>query len=313
MLLTSKLRFIGGARYEMTDMEIRNEFNPDNNGELSTDDVLSSVNFVYEIKPDMNLRAAYGRTLARPTLREMAPYGAFEFVGGFILTGNPDLKRTLIDNYDVRWEFFPRPGEIYAFSVYAKKFTDPIETAIINENEEVQYQNVDEARVYGIELELRKGLDQIHESLAGFSTGGNVSFVRSYVDIPEEELLLIRAYDSDASDTREFQGQSPFLLNLNVNYDNTAHDIHTGLFYNVFGERLSQIALPGTPNIYEKPRHMLNFSLSKSLTERIDLSFSAKNILNSAVKEIQDFKGVEYISTEYTSGRSFSIGLKYSL
>ncbi len=313
VLLAAKLRFIGGARYETTDMKIRNEYDPDNDGDLSTDDVLPSANFVYELKPDMNLRAAYGRTLARPTLREMAPYGAFEFVGGFILTGNPDLERTLIDNYDIRWEFFPRPGEIYAFSVYAKKFTNPIETAIINENEEVQYQNVDEARVYGIELELRKGLDQIHEKLEGFSTGGNVSFVRSYVDIADEELLLIRAYDEGADNTREFQGQSPFLLNMNINYDNNTHGIHAGLYYNVFGERLSKIALPGTPNIYEKPRHMLNFSFSKSLTEKISLSLSAKNILDSEVKEIQEFKGVEYISTVYKTGRSYSVGLKYSL
>ena len=48
----------------------------------------------------MNLRASYGRTLARPTFRELAPFASFSFVGGFTFIGNAELERTLINNYD---------------------------------------------------------------------------------------------------------------------------------------------------------------------------------------------------------------------
>ena len=68
----------------------------------------------------MNLRASYGRTLDRPTFRELAPFASFSFVGGFTFIGNAELERTMINNCDLRWEHFGNPGELYAASVFYK-------------------------------------------------------------------------------------------------------------------------------------------------------------------------------------------------
>ena len=106
-------------------------------GELETNDLLPSVNMVYQVG-EANMRLAYGRTLARPTFRELAPFSSFAFVGDFILTGNEELKRTLIDNYDLRWEWFPNPGEIHALSGFYKLFQNPIERAILTTNGEIR-------------------------------------------------------------------------------------------------------------------------------------------------------------------------------
>lgn len=62
---------------------------------------------------DQQIYAGYAMVdlpLARPTFRELAPYASFDFVGDFTLIGNKDLKRTLVNNCDLRWERTAAPG-----------------------------------------------------------------------------------------------------------------------------------------------------------------------------------------------------------
>lgn len=308
--LVDRLRFIGGARYETTDMKVANI---DTSGALDTRDILPSVNLVYELRGDMNLRAAYGRTLARPSFREMAPYASFDFWGDFIYLGNPGLKRTLIDNYDLRWEWFVRPGELYAVSAFVKIFDNPIERVIENINGEIRFRNVGEARVRGLEFEVRKRLDTFSSRLGDFQIGGNMSIVDSRVDISASELRMMRAFDPKAKSTREFQGQSPYIINIDLTYDNADRGVVSSLYYNVFGERLAEISLGGTPDVYEQPFHTLNYSLSKNLTQRVSLKFSAKNLMDSTSKKVHSYKGKDYVYSSYKKGRSVSLGLGYRI
>jgi len=311
--LMKKFRFIGGARFETTDLNLVTDDPTKDEGKLKTDDVLPSVNLIYSITENMNLRAAYGRTLARPSFREVAPFATFDFMGGDTYIGNPHLKRTLIDNVDLRWEWFSRPGEIYAVSAFWKNFENPIERVIINVNHEIMWKNVDEARVLGLEFEVRKNLDIISPYLNQFNVGGNLSLVDSRVDISPEEMAMIRATRPEADDTRPLEGQSPFIVNLNLTYDNFERGIVTSLYYNLFGERLSEVSLGGTPDVYEQPAGMLNLTFSWKFMQHLTLNFAGKNLLDSKLKKIHDFKGTNYIYSEYHLGRSFSLGLKYSL
>jgi TonB-dependent receptor len=313
MPLMERLRFIGGVRYETTDMEVASQDTTKEKGILNTDDLLPSVNLIYELTGNTNLRLAYGRTLARPSFREMAPYASFDFWGGFIFLGNENLNRTLIDNVDLRWEWFPRPGEIFAVSAFSKVFHDPIERVIENINQEIRFRNVDQAQVIGLEFEMRKRLDMISPSLKNFLVGGNLSLVHSRVDIAANELAMIRDVDPDADDSREFQGQSPYILNLNLDYDNPKLGLSSSLYYNVFGERLAEVSLGGTPDVYEQPLHMLNFFISKSLIDNVKIKVSVDNILDSKNEKIHEYKGEEYIFSQYSIGRTFSLGLSYDL
>ncbi len=260
----------------------------------------------------MNLRASYGRTLARPTFRELAPFSSFNFVGDFIFIGNPKLKRTLVDNFDLRWEHFGKPGEIYAISLYTKAFQNPIERVILTVNGEVQFQNVDRARVSGVELEMRRDLSFIHPGLALLNAGGNASFVRSEVAIGGNELALRRALDPAADDTRSLQGQSPYLVNLDLSYENYQTGTTAGIFYNIFGRRLEEVSLGGTPDVYEKARATLDLTLSKKWgAYRIKLG--AKNILDEAVEKAYRYAGTDYTASQYYKGRTFSLSLSYGV
>ncbi len=313
--LTNRLRFITGARFESTDIHVASQDTTKKEGNLTEEDILPSANLVYQISENMNVRAAYGRTLARPTLRELAPYASFDFYGAFTFIGNPDLKRTIIDNFDVRWEWFARPGEIYAVSMFYKDFIDPIERAIspFFSNGEASFINVDEAIVYGAEFELRKNLDQITPRLKNFQAGGNISLIHSEVDVPPAEYKMRQVYYDNPPKTRKFTGQSPYVVNLDFSYDNRESGNSISLNYNVFGERLSTVSQGGTPDVYEQPMHLLNLTFSHAIRNGLTLKGYAKNLLNSDSRRTHKFEGREFVYEEYSTGRTFSIGLTYSL
>ena len=312
--VTSRLRVITGARYEVTRMHVESQDKNKGVGQLHNNDVLPSVNAVYALRDNMNARAAYTRTLARPTFRELAPYSTFDFVGDGLFSGNPDLKRTLVDNYDLRLEWFVRPGELLALSGFYKDFQDPIERAIIqNENNEGQFQNVPSARVTGIEFEARTRLDHVASSLRNFQIGGNLTLLRSEVQVPPTELGDRRSYDPDAPDTRQLQGQSPYLINLDAGFNSSRTGTSINLFYNVFGERMSEVATAGSPHIFEQPRGLLDFGLSQNLWRGLSVGVQAKNLLDASLKKTQEFKGQQYVVTEYKLGRTVKMGFTYNL
>ncbi len=154
-----RLRIIAGARYEATTQDILTQrldstvINAATNdttrffarSDKDTRDWLPSVNLVYALTDNMNARAAASRTLARPTFLELAPGARVDFALGEQVVGNPDLDRTLITNYDLRWEWFTAPGDLVAASVYYKDFQDPIERVIISNNGTQSFRNVPSA------------------------------------------------------------------------------------------------------------------------------------------------------------------------
>lgn len=318
--VTRHLKVIAGARIESTNIETTSldDSLPDDIrvGTLDEVDVLPSVNTVFALTGNMNVRLAATRTLARPTFRELAPFQNFSFIGGDIQEGNPLLGRTLISNFDFRWEWFMQPGELVAVSLFYKEFDDPIERVLrtVGEGRFVSFQNVDEARVYGLELEARKNLRAFTASrlLRHVSVGGNFSLVESFVDIPEEELAIIRTANPDADDTRSLVGQSPFLLNLSLAYENPASRTAIGLFYTVFDDRLAAVTEGATPDIFEKSRGDLDLTVSQHMNQRFRLKFTAKNLLGSDNRQIQTFKNIDYDYTSFSRATTFSFGLTYN-
>lgn len=313
--LSRSLRAIAGARSESIDMTVTNA---DTEGFLDNSEILPSLNLIYEIGPRTNVRFSYGKTLARPTFREKAPYSSYDFLADGIFVGNPDLKSSSIDNLDLRYEFFPRAGEILAASVFTKDFTDPIEKAYnvktTSDFGETTFLNVDSAEVQGVELEFRKRFDWLVVQKDGssiFSVGANISLIESEVAIPEEEYLFILQRDPEASRFRELQGQSDIIFNLSLQYDHITAGSSATLVYNHTGKSLDEVGIGGAPNAYVQPRDMLDFTFFQDVKKSFTVKFVVKNILDSEHEITQDFKGVQYQRIRFNSGRSFNLGLTY--
>ncbi|MCB0718709.1 MAG: TonB-dependent receptor [Bacteroidetes bacterium] len=311
--LTGRLKAIAGARLETTDLSVQSRDSSLAIGKIDETNVLPSVNLVYSLTNNMNLRAAATKTLARPTFREVAPFSSFDFTVGQFRIGNPELVPTNISNYDLRWEWFTSPGSILAISGFYKDMQNPIEEVIIGgTNGQLQYQNVDEAKVLGAEVEVRSGLGFIGRVAAPFSLGLNASFVKSEVSIAESELEVRRAIDPEVSATRQLQGQSPYLVNADLSYDNNRTGTLLGVYFNVFGSRLSAVSLGGTPDVFERPSPQLDLTLSQKLRSNWTMKVSAKNLLNSAYRQTHRFGGEDYVYQEFSTGQSFSLGFSYT-
>jgi len=307
--LTRRLRIVGGYRNENVKMDVVTLDQSLLPGRLRNNDWLGSASFIYQINDKTNIRAAYGRTLARPTFRELAPYPSYEFAADYYFIGNAKLKRTLIDNYDLRYEWFFGPGEIIAASYFKKYLKNPIERAILSQNGEIQFQNVDKGHLTGVEIEARMKLDRLSNLTRDFQFGGNVSFVKSRVEIPDDEMTGILAGDSAASNHRPLWGQASYDLSLDLAYDNPKRGLVAAINYNVNGKRLSDVSLGATPDIYEQPFPIMNLKVDKKLPYGLNLKLGFKNVLDSKFRKTYSFKGNEYTHVEYKKGRAFSLGL----
>jgi len=308
------LTVIGGARVEYTDMSIETLGESPRQGAFTETDVLPSVNLKWALRDNMNLRGAYGRTIARPSFREFAPFESFQFVGDYIERGNPNLNRTRVDNVDLRWEWFVRPGELLSAGVFYKDFTDPIERTIDPEaaaNQEITYVNRSSARVYGVELEARKQLDGLAPWLRHVQIGGNLTLTQSQVSRPDDVLQAIRAFDVDADDTRPLQGQSPYILNLNAGYENPDTGTRVNVFFNRFGARLDTVTRNGV-DLYEQGRSIFDVNASQRLLRGVKVKASVKNVLDSEEVVSQSFNGTEYVNDLRPLGRTVSVGVSYS-
>ncbi|PRY10620.1 TonB-dependent receptor [Pontibacter ummariensis] len=311
--LSEKLRLVTGARVEVTDIFVESFNKSLEPGELNQIDLLPSVNATYSLTEKMNLRAGYSRTLARPNFREIAPYTSFDFIGEPAFTGNADLERTTIDNFDARWEWYPSLGEFFGVSAFYKNFQNPIERTIntLAQNNEIFIQNVDNAKVYGLEFEVNKRLSFISSRLDNFIVSSNLSLIKSEVSIKPLELEQIRAVRPDADDTRPLFGQSPFVANASLTYQNDLLGFVATANYNVFGDRISAISVGGTPNIYERSRPIASLVVSKRLGDSFTAKVSADNIFNPDFVNSHEYNGQEYIYSSYKQGRTFVVGITY--
>lgn len=311
--LTSTFKVIGGVRMEDTQINTVSADTTLPIGELDNTDYLPSISAIYNLNENMNLRASYTNTLARPTFRELAPYVTFDFVGDFLFSGNESLKRTLIKNADLRWEWFPRASEIVAVSAFYKHLDNPIERLIrVDVNRSQTVQNVDEGIVWGLEFEFRKNLDVLSEALRYFTFSSNFTYVQSEVTIPETEMEIIRINDPEAENKRQLVGQSPYLLNIDLSYDNPDNGLNVNASFNRFGDRLQAVALGAIPDIFERSFSTLDVVANKNIGQRFKVKASLRNLLDPDIKVSHILNGEEFIYQSFKRGRTFSLGLSYS-
>jgi len=307
-----------------------------NDDEVLNDlDFFPSVNLIYSLVEDQNLRLSYSKTIARPSFKELSfaqildPVSNRIFNGGLFAIDDWDgnLVATDINNFDLRWEVFKDRGQNYSFSAFYKTFNNPIELIRLPQaqtNAEFQPRNVGDGQVYGIEFEFKKALDFISPE---FSLYGNVTVVESAIDISETEL---RTRNNNArtgeviDDTRNMAGQAPWILNAGFAYDNYEKGIDAGFFYNVKGKTLVVVGGGIDPDVFSQPFNSLNFNMNKvfGANEQWAFNFSVNNILNDKLEQFYErsfssgtetnLEAAPQIFQRFSPGISFGAGIKFS-
>ena len=280
---------------------------------IDTKDLYPSLNVIRTINDDRNLRISYSKTTARPTFKEISAAQIYDPITERYFVGNPDVNPTYINNFDLRYESYSDGNQIFAISTFYKQFSDPIEITAFDANQPSVFivRNNEEASVYGIELEYRK--DILNNDNHKLSLNLNTSVIQSIQTMSDAEYQgrLISNPDKEIDDSRELQGQSPYLINLGLVYNLFEKNIEIGSYYNVQGKTLEVVGIGNLPDVYTLPFHNLSLNISKSFGKNLDqsLTFKAENLLNSKRESEYDYYNIETSPFSiYNPGQSFSLG-----
>jgi len=322
------LRAVFGVRAEKAQMFYTGRNNSgtevyDNQETLNELNFLPSLNLVYNLNEDMNLRTSFNQTLARPSFKEKSIAQIFDPITRRTFIGNINLQQTNVKNIDLRWEYFMKPGELISVSTFYKLFTNHIELVSYQTNpDNVKPRNAGTSNVYGAEFEVRKNLEFIAPSLKGFSLGTNVSIVKSFVDLnsvfvddkqqtTEYELRTANLRDGEkVKTTRPMSGQAPYLINAFLNYTMPEGDLSVSLSYNVQGETLAVVGSGLVTDVYSVPFHSLSFNAYKSFGANMKskITVGVDNILNDTKEQVyKGFNAKDQIYATYNPGTRFSI------
>ncbi len=306
-----------------------------NGSYLQNDEVLSaldffpSANLIYALTEKQNIRFTYGRTIARPSFKELSFAQILDPITNRIFNGSlfqyPDwngkLTSTMINNFDLRWEMFMERSELISVSAFYKSFDNAIELVRIPAQQtstEFQARNVGDGKVYGAEFELRKELGFISPLLSDFMFSGNVTWVKSQIQMTNLEYNARKEYERAGqaiSNTRDMAGQSPYVINAGLSYMSQKAGLNAGLFYNVKGSTLYIVGVGLYPDVYSEPFHSLNFSLNKAFGKdgKTTIDFKVSNLLNDRVENFYKSYGAEdQIFDSINPGRAISLGFSHN-
>lgn len=316
--ITRALRVIGGARVESTRIRLvqYDQFarrNVDTNAaHVDGVDLLPSLSATYGFGESVALRGALTRTLARPQLREIAPFTWQDYYGGVQVAGNPELEQTYIVNADLRLDIYPSKRELISFSVFAKDFTNPIEPVLQPSSSVnfLKFQNAEGAVLYGAELEARKSLDFVHPGLADLALMGNLAVARSEIRVrqtggDESGIGFI------TNTQRSMVNQAPYVVNVALDY--AGESTQARILYNVSGRRIVTVGTLGLDDLYLQPQHQFDITFSRTLPGGLRLDVAAENILNAPYLITQGKERREDRATRlYRNGTTLALSVGYA-
>jgi TonB-dependent receptor len=304
-------RFEGGIRIEAADQNVITYDNRIPNAVpvragLQNTDPIPAANLIFALTRRQNLRGSFSRTLSRPDFRELSPFDFNDTLGGFVTAGNPDLKRAVINNYDLRWEMFPGGNQLLAASFFAKTFDSPIEQTIVPSNDLRQtFVNAKSARNIGLELEFRRSLVMLNPRLRNFSVSSNFTLVDSNVEIKPEDATIV------TSKSRPLLGQSRYIGNAIVEWNKLVWRSDIRFYVNYVSRRISDVGTFKVPDIYQEGTTVLDlvYDYKPSETAKWGFRFEAENLTNNLYRWTQG----DFDQRVYRTGRTFQFGLNYSI
>jgi len=290
LMATKKLQVLGGVRVENTDQHYNTAVPPgsidDIYGHIWYTDILPSLHFKYMIDKKQNLRASYFKSISRPGFFEITPYQVHgEY---YDEKGNPRLNHTQVDNYDLRYEFFPNGADQILAGVFYKNIKDPIELGLpdrVNPHAAVTLSpyNYGNATNYGFEFVFTKYIGK-------FGVNANYTYTKSKITTTK----LYRYYNANSgqdttstvSQTRPMQGQSDHVGNVSLLFKDPKIGLDIQLAFVYTGERLTQVSPYLGLDVWQLPYNQLDFSFEQKIVKHFALYGKINNLTSSKTKSI---------------------------
>jgi len=279
-----KLEAVGGARYEHTAqswLDAEPVTQDGKTGSIKYYDLLPSLNLKYKLQDDQNIRASYYSAISRPNFYEIVPHTSGDPDADYLEVGNTGLKHATADNYDLRYEFFPKPLDQFLFGVFYKNIVNPIEYALLTSSSSkdlvLEAANFGTAHNYGLEFDVTKYIRH-------FGIRANYSFTQSEITTTKQEAYkdangnnTIRQVDQ----TRPLQGQSKNLGNLSLLYKDSGSGLDAQISGVYTGERINSVSQYLNNDVWQKAFISLDLSVEKRIVKQLFIYAKATNLLNT--------------------------------
>ena len=301
-------------------------------------DFFPTINLIYSLTENQNLRFSYAKTIARPSFKELSYAEIFDpitgrtFIGGLFRDADDiagveywdgNLVSTNINNFDLRWEIFHDQGQTVSAGLFYKSFDKPIEMVeYATQTGSYQPRNVGDGKVFGTEIEIRQNLKPIAEKLKNLSFNFNFTYTQSKIEMSKTEFESRQRNartGQTIKDTRDMAGQAPYIVNAGLSYDGGENGfwrgLNAGLYYNVQGPTLEYVGLVDRPDVYTVPFNSLNFNSSKLLDKEGHFSVGLKidNLLNDKRESVyKTYQAKDQNFLSLSPGTTFQVKFGYS-
>jgi len=251
---------------------------------ISYIDFLPSINVKYSLIDNQALRFSYFKSVLRPAYSDLVPY--LDKTGfsqdDFGTIGNPNLQHTTIDNFDFRYEVFPKGLDQYMIGAFYKAIVNPIEYALVQGSYAADLQltpsNFGNAHNFGLEAVFRKYFGNI-----GFS--GNYTYTYSLINSSKKfnfiDPLDNSFHNIEVNQARPLQGQAAHIGNLSLLYKSSKNNLDAQLAMVYTGERINTLSLYKDLDNWERPTFNLDFSAQKEFRQHYIVYIKVNNLLNT--------------------------------
>lgn len=296
---------------------------------------LPAGTITWNFAPDMQLRVAASKTIARPQFRELAPQPYRDTESQRTFFGNQYLRDSEFINLDARYEYYFGRDQIFSLGGFYKDIKNPIEaTAVfVGSSLLTSFANAPKAVLYGGEVELRKYFRLSDMGAGGFlgsrriAAIGNYTYSDSKIKIGEgDETISFTSQPNpiDASfvfdTTRKLRltGQSRHLVNMQLSLEDTERLSQQTVLLSYASPRATNRGPNLTPDFIERPGIQLDVVLRQGLRmpligKDLELKGEARNLLGTNYDESQELNGSELIINRYGVGRSFALSATVKL
>ena len=327
-LIHKNYQLITGLRVENTNQGY-NLINPvagvKNIGEQIYTDFLPSIHLKYKLNENKNLRISYSKSINRPSFFEIVPYKIIN--EEFTEMGNPDLKHTVADNFDIRYELFPKPAEQLLVGIFYKIINNPIETGIIDQGQGSFYTptNFGVAKNYGLEFDYTKYFYNFGIKFNYTYTNSAITTSKVYYELNTDPNSTIRNILKTGSQKRQLNGQAANLANLTLIYKNVKNKLDFQIAGVYTGDKIFAISRFLNNDTWQSSFIQLDASLEKRI-KKVTLFLKSNNILNTPIKlYLKKYNSVNDLIMGYESikngtllrsdinGINVQLGLKFKL
>jgi outer membrane receptor protein involved in Fe transport len=281
-------------------------------GGIDEDKILPAVGINYKPTKPLTLRLAYSQTTARPSFREIGSYFTIDQITDDNIHGNKDLITSVVNNYDLRLEYFvPDSTDLVAVSFFRKDVTQPIEKVNLDVaaagSVSTWINNQNDAEILGLEFEAAKSLAFLGGFGEYFTLGGNYTYLEATVQ-RDQNFESAQIASTGVPDERRLFDQPDYILNLYVTCDYRPWGLSTTLSYFAIGDVLQKVNRSSW-DTYVAANDRFDLTLTKKFGKQFSLRASARNLLDPERRFIADPESTAQtvVLRSYRDGRSYTL------